>query len=332
MRSTLGLLLSLLVLAPAGAADDKEKAARKKEAERRLAKLPDYCKERRATHVVELLAEWGEFADANQQDELMAFGRELVADAKEEAGIKTVTRVGYRGTSATAAVKRVYSDASAYFVEEFVCTQPLVGRSAEHALGRHLLVASHTLTARPNQAVQECVVFTNAAMATFPGLSSCVVVSSGGVDSDDYLSNVVLVCRGEAMFRMRETESSLVRAGGKVTNAITLKEAAKPDRDRVFANDTKLLGVKFYSAAEDGLTATAEKAGVTVSKLDEKKPFAVAGLKTGDVIETINGGKVPTLHELDRLLVRATVASGTARLKLTRGNAAQVIEVKLADW
>jgi hypothetical protein len=333
MRSTLGLLLSLLVLAPAGVADDKDKADRKKEAEKRLAKLPEYCKERRATHLVELLAEWGEFADANQQDELMALGAALAADAKEEVGLNVRPRIGYRGTSATTADRRIGSDASAYFVDEFVCTPPLAGRTAEHVLGKHVLVASRTLTARPNQPTRECVVFTNAAVATFPTLSKSIIVSSGSVDSDDYLSGVLIVCRGDATFRMWEREASaLVRAGGKVTNAITIKEAAKPDPDRVFANDTKLLGVKFYSVAEDGLTATAEKAGVTVSKLDDKKPFAAAGLKTGDVIETVNGEKVPTLHELDRLLVRATVASGTARLKLKRGNAAQVIEVKLADW
>jgi S1-C subfamily serine protease len=106
----------------------------------------------------------------------------------------------------------------------------------------------------------------------------------------------------------------------------------KHDVKRVFPNDTKLLGVKFYSAAEDGLEATAEKGVVTVSKLDEKKPFAKAGVQNGDVIESINGEKVPSLHELDRLVCRATVASGVAKLKVKRDKGTEVIEVRLADW
>jgi hypothetical protein len=179
------------------------------------------------------------------------------------------------------------------------------------------------------------MVFTNAAVATLPPLSQCIVVSSGSVDSDGYLYGSVVVCRGEAKFRWKEGEGSLVRAGGAVVNmdAWRGKEAvSKADPEKVFANDTKLLGVKFYSATEDGLKATADKGVVTVKAVDEKKPFAKAGVARGDVIERVNGEPVPTLHELDRLLVRATVASGTARLKVKRDGKAQVIEVKLADW
>lgn len=329
-------MLLLVTLAPVAAADDKELAARKKEAEKRLAKLPDYCKERRVTHLVELLAEWGEFADANHQDEVMLLGRALAADAKEEVGIKVVPRIGYRGTSATTAVKRIASDASADFVDEFVCTQmPNVRQSPEHVLGGHLLVASRVVTARPNEGTRQCMVFTNAAVAQFPHLSQCIIVSSGSVDTNRELSGVVLVCRGEAKFRWSEWEGSLVRAGGAVTNADDRPgkgAVSKADPDNVFANDSKLLGVKFYSATEDGLEATADKGVVTVKAVDEKQPFAKAGVAKGDVIERVNGEPVPTLHELDRLLVRATVASGTARLKVKRDGKAQVLEVKLADW
>jgi len=334
MQTLFGMTLALLLLAPAGAADDKEKAVRRKEAEKRLAKLPDLCKERRATHIVELLAEWGEFADASHQDELMALGKALAIEVKEEVGVNAaVTKIGYRGTSATTAVKRIGSDASAYFVDEFVCTQPLTGRTAEHVLSCHVLVASRTLTARPNRPTLQCVVLTNAAVATFPALSNCIIISSGSVDSDDFISGVVLVCRGDVKFRMGRWESSLVRAGGKVTDVRTDEGGVKnPDPDRVFANDSKLLGIKFYSATEDGLEATADKGVVMVKALDEKKPFAVAGVKKGDVIEKVNGEAVTTLQELDRLLVRASVASGTARLKVKRNGGTELIEVKLIDW
>lgn len=334
MRFLLGLLL-LAVMAPLATADEKEQATRKKEAEKRLAKLPEYCKERRVTHLVELLAEWGEFADANHQDEVMLLGRALADDAKEEVGIKVLPRIGYRGTSATTNVLRM-GDPSAYFVDEIVCTQsPNVRESPGHVLGGQLLVVARTVTARPNSPMMECMVFTNAAVSTLPALNQCLVVSSGSVDLDRDLNVAVVVCRGQAKFRWQEREKSLVRAGGAVTNidAWRGKDAvSKPDPDKVFANDPKLLGVKFYSATEDGLEATADKGVVTVKAVDGKKAFAKAGVAKGDVIERVNGEPVPTLHELDRLLVRATVASGTARLKVKRDGKAQVIEVKLADW
>lgn len=64
------LLVTLLLLAPLAPAADKEqdREARKKEAAKRFEKLGDYCKERRVTHLVELLAAWGEFADVDEHD------------------------------------------------------------------------------------------------------------------------------------------------------------------------------------------------------------------------------------------------------------------------
>lgn len=41
--------------------------------------------------------------------------------------------------------------------------------------------------------------------------------------------------------------------------------------------------------AEDGMEATAVKRVVTVLKVDEVKAFGKAGVKKGDVIETVNG-------------------------------------------
>ncbi len=70
---------------------------------------------------------------------------------------------------------------------------------------------------------------------------------------------------------------------------------------------------------------------VTVKAVDAKKPFAAAGVKAGDVIESVNGKPVDSLVELNRLLCRATVASGTAKLKLTRDGKSQEIAVKLAE-
>jgi hypothetical protein len=255
----------------------------------------------------------------------------LKADARPSGIIHP--QVGYRGVSATTKVRRLGSDASAYFVDEFVCVQPAPQRDFETIPGKHMIVASRTLNARPNHRALECIVLTNAATAEFQELDRCIVIASGNLMVEDAVGASVVVCRGNVSFHLKEKESSLMWIGGKVSNTSTrVVRLKEPDPDWVLQNDTKLLGVKFYSSAEDGLEATAEKGVVTVAKVDEKKAFGKAGVKTGDVIETINGEKVPSLHELDRLVCRATVASGVATVKVKRGDGTDVIEVKLADW
>jgi PDZ domain len=330
----------------------KERAARQKEAEKRFAKLPDYCKERRVTHVVELLAEWGEFADLEQQDAVAKMARAIFDDAAAE--VKKTEAVGGKmsfpdlrrtAVSADADTQAKVTTASAFFVDTFESTQPKKGRRKvrEDRPWYHVIVSSRTLTAFPNDMAERCVILTNASMSTFRGLDCCVVLSSGSVVSDRMgtFDGSVVVCRGDVAFRYDEPGqwSSFVAAGGSIRSVeeadFLAKKQRPPQHDPrwAFPNNAKLLGVKFYSAAEDGLWATVEKnEDVVVTKLDEKKPFAKAGLKVGDVIDAINGEPVPSLHELDRLLVRATVSTGVAKLKVSRGKAPQVIEVKLADW
>ena len=333
-------LLSLFALALPAPAADKGKGkevdpARKKAAEKRFAKLKDYLTERRVTHVVELLAEWGEFADATQQDDVLGW----VADLREkEEGLaaalgRTAFKIGYRGVKATAEVgeKEV---PSAYFVEEFCSGKPPKKRLTSDPLARQLVVASKTLVPWTNTSAEKCVILTNAAVAEFHGLDDCLVISSGSVSVTTGISMSAVVCRGNAEYTFHPNPyMGHVWAGGAVTDATPVAwDRKRPEDVGAVEKDDKLQGMKFYSAAEDGLEATAEKGVVTVSKVDEKKAFGQAGLQKGDVIETINGEKVPSLHELDRLACRATVASGVAKVKVKRGDKSEVIEVKLADW
>lgn len=349
MRITLAVLLTLVLIPVASGEDKKER--RKREAEKRFKKLDTYCDERRVTHIVELLAEWGEFADLEQQDAVTKMARAIfddASDAREKAeavgGNLSFPKVRRTATSADADTQAKVTTASAYFVDTFESTQPKKGRIKvnEDRPWYHVIVSSRTLTAYPNDMAERCIILTNAATATFRGLDCCVVLSSGSLTSDRQrpVDGSVVVCRGDVAFRFDEPEgwSSFIAAGGTVRSVEEADFIAKkqrppqPDPKWAFPNDKKLLGVRFYSAVEDGLEASAEKGLVTVSKVDEKQPFGKAGVAKGDVIETVNGEKVPSLHELDRLLCRATVASGTAKLKLKRGDKAEEVEVKLADW
>lgn len=340
--------LALLVIAlPATAADkEKEKVKdpdRQKAAEKRFEKLEEYLKERRVSHVVELLAEWGEFADTTQQDAVLRW----VADLREkeegvaiELGRQPPKRNRASGVKATAEVGEGELP-SAYLVDEFLRDPPPKKWRWNEMLGGQLIVASKTLIARPNKSTAHgCVMLTNAAVAEFEALDGCLVISSGSVkvmrQMSGSLDKSAVVCRGDAEYTFATPPvypgAGFVWAGGTIKDSNPNLLPGKTSPLLGVEKDEKLLGMKFYSCTEDGLTATARKDVVTVSKLDAKKPFAKAGVKEGDVIESINGQKVPSLHELDRLLCRATVASGVAKLKLKRGDKAKEVEVKLADW
>lgn len=335
-------LAALLLTAVSGLAADPEKGAKAKEqearlkvAEKRFAKLPDYCKERRATHIIELLAEWGEFADRPEHDAVMAFADALVTDARAEMKelggrrrrLDATPPVRFRAVSDTANVRDL-SAASTYFVDDFFARN-------WNRPTKHLIVGSKGFSVAATSA--DSVFLSNAPVTQFNHVEESLIVASGDVTASWSVYDSVVVCRGDFEYLRMEEESSLIRVGGTTVDTLERQSRLKgqafpPDPKRVFTNDTKLLGVKFYSAAEDGLEAKLEKEDIVVTKLDEKKAFAKAGLKVGDEIDAINGEGVYSLHELDRLLVRATVSTGVAKVKVTRGKTAQVIEVKLADW
>jgi PDZ domain len=341
------LVLATWTFSPAVAADPA-KEARKNEAEKRFTKLKSYCQERLATHVTELLAEWGEFADQQQQDEVLAMAEAIFNDARAElkssaaeGGNVVFPKVGRRGVSADADLARKATFATTYLVDEYRAEQPQnkPGNEENVAL-RQVVIAARTLSVRPNDPAEECVLLTNAATAGLQGVQKCVVLASGDLEVDWKMTGAVVVCRGNIRYRFGEggKESSLVKAGGAVEDVRAAKLAAQgkaippPDAKRVFAKDANLLGVKFYTSAEDGVEVSVEKNVVTVVKLDATKPFAKAGVKEGDIVEAVNAEKVGSQHELDRLLVRATVASGIAKLKVQRRDGSAVVEVKLADW
>lgn len=349
MSRLVAFALLLALALPASAADkEKEKdPARQKAAEKRFEKLKEYLKERRVSHVVEVLAEWGEFADANQQDDILRWVQDLREKEEGVAGALayvTFEKVGYRGVKATAKVGEGEFP-SAYFVDEFSRDPPPKKWRWNEVVGGQLVVASKTLVARPNkETAHGCVILTNAAVAELHGLNGCLVIASGSVkvvrQMPGSMDKSAVICRGDAEYAFltppvySPSSAGYVWAGGSITDINPNPIKGKKSPLLGTEKDDKMLGMKFYSCTEDGLTATADAKAktVTVSKLDAKKPFAKAGVKEGDVIESINGERVPTLHELDRLLCRATVASGVAKLTLKRGDKSELIEVKLADW
>ncbi len=339
--------LALLVVASMVCVDGRSDPEKAREAEKRLAKLKEYCAERRTTHVVELLAEWGEFAGQDQHDVVMEMAAKMVKDAcaecealGESRGIPTMPIVKFRNVSNTSAVKNLYKAGSTFFVEEFCAVQMLgTFRTPEKNLEKQLIIASTRHLSRPNSALYNCIILTNDACAEVEDGSNCLIVSSGSIASYGRFKSCTVIARGDVEYRVVDKESSLIRAGGKFVDPISKETKGEigqfpPDPRRAFPYDKQLLGVKFYSVNEDGLEATAdaERKTVTVTNVEAKKPFAKVGVLKGDEILSVNGDHVSTLHELDRLICRGTVASGVAKLKLKRDGKEDTVEVKLFDW
>ncbi len=92
-----------------------------------------------------------------------------------------------------------------------------------------------------------------------------------------------------------------------------------------------MLGLHFYHSSEDGLEASEEKGVVKVKSLATKLPLGKCELQIGDTVESVNGDRVKTRHELNRLLCRAIVTTGIAEIKAFRGKETIIAKVKLAE-
>ncbi len=211
--------------------------------------------------------------------------------------------------------------------------EPNRNKSNSNGLGSQEYYCVSKVFSPVTSTIRKSVMMTNSNLAKFSCIQDSILIASGDVEVDGFSSSMLIICSGKITLK-RSTWRDLAFAGSKIYiyESEKLKKAELYKESKLLPNDKKLLGVKFHTCVEDGLEATFEKVGATVKAITAKKPFDVAEVKVGDVIEKINGEPVPSLHELNRLLCRATVASGTARLKLRRNGDVVVVEVKLKEW
>ena len=89
--------------------------------------------------------------------------------------------------------------------------------------------------------------------------------------------------------------------------------------------------VKFFDPSRVGVTVEAAAAGVKVTKAEEGKSFARAGLKVIDVIVGLDGKEANTPETFRRLL-RTKLAEGGRRIvKVRRQGRAVEIPITCAD-
>lgn len=87
-----------------------------------------------------------------------------------------------------------------------------------------------------------------------------------------------------------------------------------------------------YSAVEAGATPWSAFGVVGVTTVVPGSHLDKAGVKPGDIVTQINGNRVRSVRDANRLLCRATVSWGAAGLTIIRGRSQHEILVPLYEW
>jgi hypothetical protein len=172
--------------------------------------------------------------------------------------------------------------------------------------------------------------FVNGDLSIENGIIGGLVVCNGNmkITAPTIINYVVVICT-EDLSSATWTNKCLFITGGEI----------KIDKDWIQENarlrpKEKKLGelIALYDCREGGLEVAVAEKQVRVTAVDAGKPFGKAGLRAGDVIESIDGLPVPDARTLNKLLCRAAVgATGEAALRIRRGGQALDLTVPVPD-
>jgi hypothetical protein len=160
------------------------------------------------------------------------------------------------------------------------------------------------------------------------GAHDSYVVSRGSVKG--------LYTTGRTVFRaggdIALTERSMVvkselHAAGKISNAAGI--ASRKDYKLAEHSPQATDFVRFFETRRVGIETEQDKDGLRVSALDPEKPFALAGVKKGDLIDECDGKEVKTPEDLRRLLRKRAALQGAAELAVRRDGKKLTLRVPL---
>jgi hypothetical protein len=182
-----------------------------------------------------------------------------------------------------------------------------------------------------------------------------VVVCDGDIDFPvpapgivlnlDEIAGAVLVCNGSVKCPKTVGASVILAAGN-----VYFPEGAGINRVKVVAGgkihlpkkyelqDSKLIEnvpdptapFKFFDLSRVGLEVKAADGGVRVAKAEDKKPFAAAGVRKGDVVAAVDGKKVESVAGF-RKQIRTAFVQGDCTLTVRRGAETKEIAVRFPD-
>ena len=86
--------------------------------------------------------------------------------------------------------------------------------------------------------------------------------------------------------------------------------------------------IKFFDPSQAGISVEGAKGGVAIKQVAPDKPFARAGLRSGDVPLAIDGTVVPSPESFRRLLRRKLAVGKDAAFKVRRGE--KTLEIRVS--
>lgn len=160
-------------------------------------------------------------------------------------------------------------------------------------------------------------------------ISNAMIVSDGDVTVGGAINQCVVVARGTIKMAKSPFKSVLV-AGGKVVVGEILADPRR-FRSAIKEADRFAFGfVRFFELEQVGAIVSFAGGKVRVDRVLAGRSFADAGVKDGDVVESVNSGKPNSAESLRRLL-RDALAVGDATVTVRRGDKTEIVSVSLPD-
>ena len=287
-------------------------------AEKRLAKLPDYIKNRQIDRVVETMVACRQFVTTKHRDQVLGLANDLAAAATKHA------KKEMRFSRLQPHEEFFIQDGSTEDCANL--TTSIVRRSAGSGGSRLVIAADHFENLDYSGISSGGIMIGNGELKIDNPSGPNLFITTGNVSGVD-IYRCVILCGGNLRLRLG-LHDSVVFAGGRIE---VFEEWSEKNVRR--EGDKEVIGTwKLYSVAEAGATLRSLFGAVWVPAVAPDTPFAKAGIKTGDFLVGIDGSPVRTVRDANRLLCRATVAWGAADLYVVRDGAKKDVIVPLHEW
>ena len=302
-------------------------AVMRREAAKRLDRLPEYVKHRQLDRLVETMVAWREYITTEHDAQVRAFVKDIYTEVRrgnnvpptpwlpaapeEFADFKTFAwhnRIGMTGTPTCVAriAPAMCSPGTGAIASDGIIDR--VGMCQSIALCNGDVKISSLMTS---------ILITTGSIRLPAGSDHSVLVCMGVADVENG-SNSVIVTGGQ-----------LIAYGGLGWMSYKPNQKASIVRER----DTEFFSTwKLYSSSEAGGTLWSIFGVVGVSGVVPDSPFARAGIRSGDILLRIDGTPTRSVRDATRLLCRAAVTWGSADLIIIRGERRREVVVPLQEW
>lgn len=323
-------------------------------AEKRLARLFEYVKNRQVDRLVETMAACREFVTLEQRFMAIEFARWQFFEATKpmlKGVVKEMPEPRLHLPHPSLALRLIPDDATAGQVngrlepiwqvprfnnkegvqDDVDITEDSIVYNAAGSSGDRLVIAADCF--EDTGGANGGIMIGNGELRIGGLADGRLIITTGNVIATGELGSknvtgCVVLCGGD--FKICGwLNKSVVMAGGDITYVNNLGSKENVCRER----DTELIGTwKLYSTSEAGVTLGSWLGVVWVRAVAADGPFAKAGIRPGDVLASIDGTPIRRLRDANRLLCRAIVSWGAADLTVVRDDKKRDGIVTLCEW